>query len=51
MPAKKYRVELIFEKREHLLERIACGERRAREQTWARVLFEADEGPEGPPWT
>ena len=50
MPAKKYRVELSSEEREHLLERIGRGERPAREQTRARILLKVDEGPEGPAW-
>jgi hypothetical protein len=51
MPTKQYRVELTPEERDHLLERIGRGERPAREQTRARVLLKADEGPEGPAWT
>ena len=50
MPAKKYRVELSSEQRDHLLERIGRGERLAREQTRARILLKVDEGPEGPAW-
>ncbi len=51
MPAKKYRVELTVEEREHLFERIGRGERPARELTRARILLKVDEGPEGPAWT
>lgn len=51
MPAKKYRVELTAEEREHLFERIGRGERPARELTRARILLKVDEGPEGPAWT
>ena len=51
MPAKKYRVELSSEQRDHLLERIGRGERPAREQTRARILLKVDEGPGGPGWS
>lgn len=51
MPAKKYRVELTPDQRDHLFERIGRGERPARELTRARVLLKVDEGPEGPAWT
>jgi len=50
MPTKKYCVELTPDQRARLLEWIGRGERPAREQTRARVLLKADEGPEGPAW-
>jgi len=51
MPTKKYCVELTSDQRARLLEWVGRGERPAREQTRARVLLKADEGPEGPSWT
>jgi len=51
MPEKKYCVELTSDQRTRLLEWIGRGESPAREQTRARVLLKADEGPEGPSWT
>lgn len=51
MPAKKYRVKLTSEERARLFEWIGRGERPAREQTRARVLLKADEGPGGPAWS
>lgn len=50
MSAKKYSVELTTEDRAWLLEYIGRGEGPAREQTRARVLLKADEGPKGPAW-
>lgn len=50
MAAKKYAVELTTEERNWLLEFIGRGECPAREQTRARVLLKADEGPDGPVW-
>jgi len=47
---KTYRVELSNTDRQWLLEFIGHGEASAREQTRARVLLKADEGPEGPAW-
>ena len=51
MPGKTYGVELIEGDRKGLLEFIGRGAAPAREQTRARVLLKADEGPEGPAWT
>ena len=48
MATKKYRVELTSDQRARLLEWIGRGERPAREQTRARVLLKADEGPAWP---
>lgn len=51
MPEKQFNVCLTQEQRRLLLERIGRGECSAREQTRARVLLKADEGPHGPAWT
>ena len=48
---KTHRVELTDADRQWLFEFIGRGEAPAREQTRARVLLKADEGPEGPAWT
>jgi transposase len=50
MSRKAYRVELTETDRTWLLEFISRGAAPAREQTRARVLLKADEGPEGPAW-
>ena len=50
MSRKAYRIELIEADRTWLLEFIGRGAAPAREQTRARVLLKADEGPEGPAW-
>ena len=50
MSRKTYRVELNESDRKWLLEFIGRGAAPAREQTRARVLLKADEGPEGPVW-
>jgi transposase len=50
MSRKTYRVELTEADRMWLLEFIGRGTAPAREQTRARVLLKADEGPEGPAW-
>ena len=50
MSRKIYRVELTEADRQWLLEFIGRGAAPAREQTRARVLLKADEGPEGPAW-
>jgi hypothetical protein len=50
MSRKTYRVELTEADRSWLLEFIGRGAAPAREQTRARVLLKADEGPEGPAW-
>ena len=50
MSRKTYRVELTEADRKWLLEFIGRGAAPAREQTRARVLLKADEGPEGPAW-
>jgi hypothetical protein len=49
--AKTHRVELTNADRRWLLEFIGRGEAPVREQTRARVLLKADEGPEGPAWS
>jgi hypothetical protein len=48
---KTHCVELTRRDRQWLLEFIGRGEAPAREQTRARVLLKADEGPEGPAWS
>jgi hypothetical protein len=50
MSRKTYRVELTEADRTWLFEFIGRGSAPAREQTRARVLLKADEGPEGPAW-
>ena len=47
---KTHRVVLTDTDRQWLLEFIGRGEAPAREQTRARVLLKADEGPAGPAW-
>ena len=47
---KTHSVELTDDDRRWLLEFIGRGEAPAREQTRARVLLKADEGPSGPAW-
>lgn len=51
MPKKQYPVHLTDTQRAALLEFIGRGEQSAREQTRARVLLKADEGPGGPAWS
>ena len=48
--SKTHSVELTDDERQWLLEFIGRGEAPAREQTRARVLLKADEGPAGPSW-
>ena len=48
---KTHRVELTNDDRRWLFEFIGRGEAPVREQTRARVLLKADEGPEGPAWS
>lgn len=50
MSRKTYRVELTEADRTWLFEFIGRGSAPVREQTRARVLLKADEGPEGPAW-
>jgi transposase len=50
MSRKTYRVELTEAGRSWLLEFIGRGAAPAREQTRARVLLKADQGPDGPAW-
>jgi len=50
MSRKTYRVELTEADRRWLLEFIGRGAAPAREQTRARVLLKADQGPEGSAW-
>ncbi len=47
---KAHSVELTAPDRQWLLEFIGRGKAPAREQTRARVLLKAEEGPEGPAW-
>ena len=44
MPAKKYRVKLEVDEREHLLEMTRKGEIGARQMKRAQILLKADEG-------
>ncbi len=44
MPAKKYRVKLTDQGREHLGELISSGRMAARKASHARTLLQADEG-------
>ena len=48
---KAHSVELTAPDRQWLLEFIGRGKAPAREQTRARALLKADEGPEGPAWS
>jgi len=51
MSRKTYRVELTDADRDWLLEFIGRGAAPAREQTRARVLLKADQGPNRPAWS
>ena len=51
MPAKRYKVILTDEERQNLLALISTGKTAAHKQARARILLQADQGPQGPAWT
>jgi transposase len=51
MPAKRYKVTLTDEERQNLLASISKGKAAAHKQARARILLQADQGPQGPAWT
>jgi hypothetical protein len=51
MPAKRYKVTLIDEERHKLLAVISKGKAAAHKLTRARILLQADQGPQGPAWS
>ena len=48
MPAKRYKVTLEDEERQYLLALISKGKSAASKLTRARILLQADQGPQGP---
>ncbi len=48
MPAKRYKVTLADEERQDLLALISKGKTAAHKLTRARILLQADQGPQGP---
>ena len=51
MPAKRYKVTLTDEERQALLALISKGNTSAHKLTRARILLQADQGPQGPSWS
>ena len=51
MPAKRYKVTLIDEERQDLRAVISKGKAAAHKLTRARILLQADQGPQGPAWS
>ena len=51
MPAKRYKVTLTDEERQALLALISKGNTSAHTLTRARILLQADQGPQGPRWS
>lgn len=51
MPAKDYKVTLTPEERQDLLALVSTGKAAAYRLTRARILLQADQGPQGPAWT
>lgn len=51
MPAKRYKVTLIDTERQELLAVISKGKAAAHKLTRARILLQADQGPQGPAWS
>ena len=50
MPAKRYKVTLTYDERQELRAFISKGKAAARKLTRARILLQADQGPNGPAW-
>ena len=51
MPAKYYKVTLTPAERQHLLTLVSTGKAAAYRLTRARILLQADQGPQGPAWS
>ena len=51
MPAKRYTVTLSDEERQALFALVSKGKAAAHKQTRARILLQADQGPQGPAWS
>ena len=51
MPAKRDKVTFIAEERQDLLAVISTGKAAAHKLTRARMLLQADQGPQGPAWS
>jgi hypothetical protein len=51
MPAKHYKVTLTPEERQDLLALVSTGNAAAYRLTRARILLQADQGPQGPAWS
>ena len=51
MPAKRYKVTLTDEERQDLLALISKGKAAAHNLTCARILLQADQGPQGPAYS
>ena len=51
MPAKHYKVTLTSAEREDLLALVSTGKAAAYRLTRARILLQADQGPQGPAWS
>ena len=50
MPAKRYKVMLTSDERDHLAHLISKGKQSARKLTHARILLTVDESDNGPAW-
>ncbi len=51
MPAKRYKVTLSGEERQVIFALVSKGKAAAHKQTRARILLQADQGPQGPAWS
>lgn len=51
MPAKRYKVTVTDEERQNLLALISKGKAAAHKLARARILLQADQGPQGPAWS
>jgi Winged helix-turn helix len=51
MPAKHYKVTLTHEERQDLLALVSTGKAAAYRLTRARILLQADQGPQCPAWS
>lgn len=51
MPAKRYKVTVTDEERQNLLALISKGKAAAHTLARARILLQADQGPQGPAWS
>jgi hypothetical protein len=51
MPAKRYKVNLSSEERDHLQRIVDTGNVAASKRRRAQILLQAERGPTGPGWT